>query len=59
MVYEFDDNFVKYEDNKEACIIFDKIMKDILKEASKKCINYEKKLIIFNDYLNELLNKFK
>ena len=57
MMFKFDDNFIKYEDNKEAGEIFDKIMKSILNEGSKKCIQYEKKLIAFNDYLIDLKNK--
>ena len=57
MMFKFDDNFIKYEDNKETGEIFDKIMKSILNEGSKKCIQYEKKLIAFNDYLIDLKNK--
>ena len=55
-MFKFDENFEKFEDNVEACNIFDKIMIDILNEASKKCIHYEKKLMAFNDYLIDLFN---
>lgn len=56
MIYRFNDNFIKYEDNKEACNIFDKIMNTFLEDGSKKCIKYEKQLIAYNDYLVDLIS---
>ena len=56
IMFKSDENFEKFEDNVEACNIFDKIMIDKLNEASKKCIHHEKKLIAFNDYLIDLFN---
>jgi len=57
MMYRFDNNFLKYRDNEDACKMYDKIRKSLLDEGYKKCIKYEKELILLNEYLIDLINR--